>query len=433
MPDPYDGLIEASEDGFAHVHACMGSSLYVGDQLVGVLTVDAINPDAFEGLEIREFATLSALAAAAMRTVSLIDTLEQLAERRGQVTRQLIAEALQRGGGEILGRSPAIEQLKREISVLGNSNLTVLITGQTGTGKELVARTIHARSKRSEMPLVYVNCAALPESIAESELFGHVSGSFTGATKDRPGKFELADGGTLFLDEIGELPLSMQPKLLRALQSGEIQRIGAGHPLQVDVRIIAATNRNLKAEVREARFRSDLYHRLSVYPIHVPPLVERPGDISLLAGHFLDRARIQLGLGTTRLTRTARRHLEQYEWPGNVRELDHVITRAVLRASTTPNEDGVILVSEEHLSLEAVTPHINPPVLSSAIDQAITFPEIATDTLNGVSFADAREQFEIHLIKDALEQAQGNWSKAARLLKVDRSNLFRMAKRLGLK
>jgi anaerobic nitric oxide reductase transcription regulator len=204
------------------------------------------------------------------------------------------------------------------------------VTGETGVGKELVARHVHAGSRRREEAIIHVNCAALPESVAESELFGHVAGAFTGAVRDRAGKFEVADGGSLFLDEIGELPLSLQPKLLRALQQGEIQRIGSDRLHRVDVRIIAATNRDLISEVERGRFRADLYHRLAVYPIRVPALRERREDIPLLATHFADSTRRRLGLGPLRLGEDVRERLAAADWPGNVRELENVVNRAVL-------------------------------------------------------------------------------------------------------
>ncbi len=268
------------------MHACLGCRLTEGTQVVGALTADALNPHAFDMLDPRVLATLGALAGAAMRTTGLIETLERMAERRGQVARELQRSAGLSSGGQFLGASQATRRLLDEIHLVARSDLAVLITGETGVGKELVARQIHDTSPRRDEALIQVNCAALPESIAESELFGHVAGAFTGASRDRAGKFEIADGGTLFLDEIGELPLSLQPKLLRAIQHGEIQRVGSDRALRVDVRILAATNRNLEAEVAAGRFRADLYHRLAVYPIQVPPLRERRPDIPLLAAHF---------------------------------------------------------------------------------------------------------------------------------------------------
>jgi anaerobic nitric oxide reductase transcription regulator len=420
LPDPYDGIIEASPDHNAHVHSCMGACLRIEGTTVGVLTLDALEPGRFDEVDDRTLATTAALAAAALRTANLIDALEKRAERTGQVARQLVQEALQRGGGERLGRSQAMARLRDELEAVAESDLTVLITGETGTGKELAVRTLHDRSRRRTNPLVYVNCAALPEAIAESELFGHRRGSFTGATEDRPGRFELADGGTLFLDEIGELSPSIQPKLLRALQSGEVQRVGADRTRHVDVRVLAATNRDLEAEVKAGRFRPDLYHRLSVYPVRLPPLREREGDVALLAGHFLDRARLTLGTPPLRLSRGAVARLEAYPWPGNVRELEHVLMRGALRASTRKGE-GPVTVEFEHLTVEAT---------ASAPDAAPRAPG------RGSRVASLREEtdaFRRQRIAEAVDDADGNWAAAARSLGVARGNLHRLAVRLGLK
>ena len=208
-----------------------------------------------------------------------------------------------------------------------------------------------------------MNCAALPESIAESELFGHVPGAFTGAARDRAGKFEVADGGTLFLDEVGELPLTLQPKLLRALQSGEIQRVGSDRVHRVDVRVVAATNRDLAREVERGRFRADLYHRLAVFPLRVPPLRERREDIPLLAAHFADAARRRLGLGPVRLSDAVRARLVAADWPGNVRELENVVSRAVLRAAALA-EPGATVVGESRAPRRAARRRRSAPVLA---------------------------------------------------------------------
>ncbi len=416
-PDPYDGLVADVHAEHLDVHACMGSSLHVGGELIGAMTVDALRPGSFDDIDDDMFATFAALAAATMRTAALIDALEQTAARRQDVARQLVAEALERGGAQLLGTSDAIARLRDEVDAVADSGLTTLITGETGTGKELVARTLHARSPRADQPLVYVNCAALPETVAESELFGHVRGAFTGATGDRAGKFELADGGTLFLDEVGELPLSVQPTLLRALQFGEIQRVGADREIRVDVRVIAATNRDLSVELKAGRFRADLYHRLSVYPIHVAPLRERGADdILLLSGHFLDRARAQLGLGPVSFAADARAALTGYAWPGNVRELEHVIQRAIVRALGRGGvrRDASVRVTAFHLALGAAA----PPAL------AVAEPAAAQ------SLADATAAFQRAAIERALAGA-GSWSGAARRLGMDRSNLRRLARRVG--
>ena len=257
----------------------------------------------------------------------------------------------------------------------------MLITGETGTGKELVARQIHSSSSRADEALIHVNCAALPVSIAESELFGHLAGAFTGATKDRPGKFEVADEGTLFLDEIGELPLELQPKLLRALQQGEIQRIGSDRVHKVNVRVIAATNRNLEEEVGHGRFRADLYHRLAVFSLRVPALRERREDIPLLASHFADTSARRIGVASVRLDAIAKARLTESEWPGNVRELENLIARAALRAAATtsgsPLSQETVTIALTHLDLTPARDADRPADLESprlaASDPAASF------------------------------------------------------------
>jgi DNA-binding NtrC family response regulator len=233
----------------------------------------------------------------------------------------------------IVGRSRAVEELLRKTELVARSKSTVLITGETGTGKELVARAIHARSAQREMPLIKVNCAAIPEALLESELFGHVKGAFTGATASRRGRFALADGGTIFLDEIGTLALPVQAKLLRVLQEREFEPVGAERTESVDVRVIAATNRDLRAMVAEGRFQEDLFYRLSVIPIALPPLRERPEDIPLLVEHFLRKHASRVGRRIDSIEPLALERLSAYRWPGNVRELENAIERAVVLAA----------------------------------------------------------------------------------------------------
>ena len=424
-PDPYDGLIPWESSDSAHVHSCMGSSLRVRGEVIGALTVDALAPGRFGAREIQLMEMVASLASASLHTTQLIDALKRGGERQGLVTQHLLSAALQREGGEVLGESPAIVLLREEVELVACSELTALITGETGTGKELVARTIHALSPRRDRPLVQINCAALPESIAESELFGHVKGAFTGAIKDRVGKFELAHEATLFLDEIGELPLSIQAKLLRVLQFGEVQSIGSDVTTKVDVRVIAATNRDLQTEVEAGRFRSDLYHRLCVYPIHLPALRARREDIALLAGHLLDRARLRLGVGPIRLAATAREQLERYDWPGNIRELDHVVTRAALRASCHAKE-GLLFIEPHHLDLT-----ISSGVTLEASESVII--EEGEVEVEALSFTEAVKEHKRLLISNAVKKSNGNWSKAAKRLQMDRGNLHRLAQRLGLK
>ncbi|MDD5036247.1 MAG: nitric oxide reductase transcriptional regulator NorR [Methylococcaceae bacterium] len=417
-PDPYDLLLLNDAGVRLPVHSCLGCSLYNENTLFGVLSADALEPGVFDGINDHIFQTFAAIATVALRYETFIGALENLAKHRGLVTSELVNEAFQRGG-QMLGESPALQELKRNIGIVARSDLTVLVMGETGVGKEVVARVIHARSLRANQPLVYVNCAALPETLAESELFGHVRGAFTGASADRAGKFELADGGTLFLDEVGELSLSIQAKLLRTLQFGEIQRLGSDKNHRADVRIIAATNRPLAEEVKAGRFRVDLYHRLSVYPLNVPPLRERPEDIAQLAGHFLDQARTRLGLERAGLTPTTIVALQDYSWPGNVRELEHVILRAALRASS--DRGRCVVLEPDDLD-------IGPEIVRGTETRA----ELSGRT-GELSLSRAVDDFQRQLIRATLNESQANWSEAARRLGLDRGNLHRLAKRLGIK
>jgi transcriptional regulator with GAF, ATPase, and Fis domain len=232
--------------------------------------------------------------------------------------------------GDIIGGSSGLRKVMQQVQLVAPTDATVLITGESGTGKELVARAIHEQSARRERPLIKLNCSAVPEGLFESEFFGHVKGAFTGALKDKPGRFELADGGTLFLDEIGEVPLAMQAKLLRVLQEQELERLGDTRTRKVDVRVIAASNRNLKKEVDAGRFRQDLFYRLSVFPIEVLPLRERPEDTAPLAAHFIRQSARRMNRPEPQISKTALDQLAAYHWPGNVRELQNTIERAII-------------------------------------------------------------------------------------------------------
>jgi len=238
--------------------------------------------------------------------------------------------------GEIIGQGPAFQHLLRQIELVAPTDASVLILGESGTGKELVAREIHRRSRRADRPLIKVNCASIPRELYESEFFGHSRGAFTGATRDRAGRFEAADGGTLLLDEVGDIPLELQSKLLRVLQEGQFERVGEAATRQVDVRIVAATNRDLKKEVAARRFRQDLFYRLNVFPIELEPLARRKEDIPLLAAHFLKQSAARLNCSAARLTQANLLALQRYEWPGNVRELKNIIERAVILSRCGP-------------------------------------------------------------------------------------------------
>ena len=267
---------------------------------------------------------------------------EALKDRLAQENRYLQQEIqVQHNFEEIIGQSEALQQTLHRIEQVAGTDATVLITGESGVGKELFARSIHHLSRRRDRPLVKVNCAALPANLIESELFGHTKGAFTGATESRIGRFELANGGTLFLDEIGELPIDLQPKLLRVLQEGELERIGSASTVPVDVRILAATNRDLVKSVWAGDFRDDLYYRLNVFPVEVPPLRERHGDIPLLVAHFVRKASARIGKRIEQVPESVQRALESYAWPGNVRELENIVERAVILS-----QDGVLRIDE---------------------------------------------------------------------------------------
>lgn len=424
LPDPFDGLL-LDHSGDLPMHACMGLPLLFGDTLLGVLTLDSLTPNVFNHIPSRSLEVLSAIAASTLKMALTFNQLEQQAKQVQQRLEGLNEEAWERDGGEMIGTSPTMTALKAEIDVVAPSHFNILILGETGVGKELVARTLHYRSPRRKQPLVYVNCAAIPENLVESELFGHVKGAFTGADKTRLGKFALADGGTLFLDEIGELPLTAQSKILRALQSNEIQPVGQDQVENINVRVLAATNRDLAQEVRAGRFRSDLYHRLSVYPIAVPPLRERSGDIALLAGYFLEQARRKLGITQLKLGRDTLTYLNHYDWPGNVRELEHVINRAALKARARSGQQAVITVNLDDIGVlenHEVSPFTAPPATSN------TLP--INPSLQGLR--EATDHFQRELVTAALTAADFNWAQAARQLKTDRANLVRLAKRLGI-
>jgi transcriptional regulator with GAF, ATPase, and Fis domain len=280
---------------------------------------------------LRMIADHLAAAIAIARALEEIEALKQRLEQENEYLREEVTQAA--AFGDLIGQSPSLQAVTRQIELVAPTNSAVLILGESGTGKEVVAREIHRHSQRANRPLIKVNCAAVPRELYESEFFGHAKGAFTGALRDRAGRFELADGGTLFLDEIGEIPLDLQAKLLRVLQEGEIERIGEERTRRIDVRVIAATNRNLRAEAESGRFRQDLFYRLSVFPMELPPLRKRAEDIPQLAEHFLARFARQLGRPIPRLTLANVQELQRYQWPGNVRELQHALERACIVAT----------------------------------------------------------------------------------------------------
>jgi len=290
-------------------------------------------------------------AAMAIKSSYLLGEVERSRARLAIENEYLQAEVKEaRGFAGIIGASPALRDVLRKVRQVAPVDTTVLLTGETGTGKELVARAIHEGSPRKERPLIKVNCGAIPQGVVESELFGHERGAFTGALQRRVGRFELADRGTLFMDEVAELPGETQVKLLRVLQEQEFERVGSTRPTRVDVRLVTATNRDLEREVREGRFRSDLFYRLHVFPIHLPPLRERAGDIALLVRHLLAQLQRKLGKPLHGVTPASMRRLQEYPWPGNIRELQNVLERACVLAT------GSIVEIEDLLRARASQP-----------------------------------------------------------------------------
>jgi|SRR6478736_5340709 len=344
--------------------------------------------------------------------------------RKALKTRDLSArdatrmDAAQHSRFGIIGQSPAIFEVYSLIEKVADSPTTVLVTGESGTGKELVARALHESSTRRARPFIKVNCAAIPRELIESEFFGHERGAFTGAVASKPGRFELASGGTLFLDEIGSIPLETQVKLLRALQEGEFERVGGVRTLKVDVRLVAATNTDLKRQIEEGSFRDDLYYRLNVVTVRLPPLRERVGDIPLLVEHFISKFNARLSKHIEGLDLEALTALGGYGWPGNVRELENVMERAALFA------DGPS-ISIEHLPAE-VTAQSGP---MSERGVGATAPDVGLKE----QVRAAVSQLERQLILRALEQMGGNVTHTARLLKLSRKGLQLKMKELGLR
>ena len=312
-----------------HIQSFAAQPLIYHDEILGVLGIfdrSHLSPSDFEWIRI--VADHAAVSIANARAFKEISDLKERLQEENNYLRLEVSETL--GSSGIVGVSPGLRNVMEKITLVAPTDASVMINGESGTGKEVVARAIHENSSRQNRPMIKVNCGAVPDTLFESEFFGHVKGSFTGAFKDKIGRFELSDGGTLFLDEVGEIPLPMQSKLLRVLQEKELERVGDTRSRKVDVRIIAATNRHLANEVKAGRFREDLYYRLSVFPITVPPLRERCEDIEPLALHFLNQVTRRMNRTSVRVTKKSIQQLCNYDWPGNVRELENAIERALI-------------------------------------------------------------------------------------------------------
>ena len=319
------------------------------------------------------------------------------------------ASSLEPWRRHLVGESRSMEEVTKVIRLVASRRCTVLISGETGTGKEMAARAIHLASDRARRPMISVNCSAIPENLIEAELFGHVKGAFTGAINHRTGRFEQANGSTLFLDEIADLPFELQAKLLRVLQEREVQRLGSGETIKIDVRVIAATNANLLARVQQGRFREDLYYRLNVVPIHVPALRERISDLPVLAEHFIGKVCEAEGLSSKKMSAEAVRLLSSYSWPGNVRQLENIIEHAVVMSGDRDN------LNASDFSL----PRSAQPQSSSSIQvPAGRVPD------EGLDYTEALRQFERVILEQALTRAQGNKTLAADMLRLPRTTLI---------
>ena len=358
------------------------------------------------------FADQAAFAIANARAFEEIESLKAKLELENEYLRDEVKVA--HGFGDIIGESERLKKVLDQVALVGPSNSTVLISGESGTGKELIARAIHERSRRKDRSMVRVNCGSIPRDLFESEFFGHVKGAFTGAVRDRIGRFQLADGGTLFLDEIGEIPLDLQSKLLRVLQEGTFERVGDERTRKVDVRLIAATNRNLRKEAEAGRFREDLYYRLSVFPIDVPPLRERIDDVPLLAEHFLQHCSRQLGVPPPRLKNHHIGALRTYSWPGNIRELQNAVERAVIRAQSGPL----------HFDLQSASAQNQAPPAGSALARGRILKQ------------DEIKRLDRENVLAALEETNGKVygpDGAAKLLGMSPTTLTSKIKALGLR
>ena len=400
----------------AQIRSTLAVPFWRGEEILGVLQLDnRQSTGVFTSADLELMTVLAHHASLAVANARLVKKLRAAEERLKKENAFLKGrEESRRTGGrgtqEIVGHSTPMRTLGAQIDKVADTRVTVLVEGETGVGKELIAAAVHYRSRRRDKLFVAANCAAVPENLLESELFGHKKGAFTGAHEEKKGLFEIADGGTLFLDEVTEMPLSLQSKLLRALQEGEIRPIGATAEKRVNVRIVAATNRNLEKEVEAGRFREDLYYRLKVFPVRVPPLRERREDIPLLAGYFLARYSTELGKPAAGFAQQAMELLQGYDWPGNVRELQNEVQRLVIQI-----EEGGF---------------VTPDLLSPRIRQVEGVIERVRPTKG--TLKEMMDQLERWLLIEALREHQNNKTACAKALGITREGLHKKLRAYGL-
>ena len=392
-------------DGDDHELSFVCVPVVLNRRAVGALGVDLrYKAERDFDSSVKFFGVVATMIAQAVKIQRLIEEDKRRLVDENEHLRQELREKYD--FSNIIGTSGPVRQVYEQVAQVAATNTTALIRGESGTGKELIAHAIHYNSLRAKKPFVKVSCAALPESLIEAELFGHEKGAFTGAEKQKKGRFELAEGGTLFLDEIGDINLSTQVKLLRVLQEREFERLGGHETLKADVRLIAATNKDLERAIEQGKFREDLFYRLNVFPIFIPPLRERKPDVLLLADHFLQRFSAEHGRDIRRLATPAIDMLTSYHWPGNARELQNVIERAVLVC------DGHV-IHAHHLSPTLQTAEASGTVMSIALDDAVA-------------------AYEKDLLQDALKSARGNRAKAARLLRTTERIVNYKVRKLGI-
>jgi Nif-specific regulatory protein len=396
----------------ANIRSTIGVPLWKGDEILGVLQVDnRAAPAMFHGRDVDSLGVLAADASLAVANARLIGRLLAAEQRLGRENQFLKGRERARSGeSRIVGDSRAMAELMKQLDKVVDTRVTVLIEGETGSGKELVASALHYRSKRRDKLFVAQNCAAFPENLLESELFGHKRGAFTGATDDKKGLFEIADGGTLFLDEVGEMPGGLQAKLLRVLQEGEVRPLGGHQVKHVNVRVVAATNRRLEDEVAAGRFREDLYYRLKVFPIRVPPLRERREDVPLLARHFLEIASREMAKPIAGFAQETLAALAAHEWPGNVRELENEVQRLVIQA-----DPGAF---------------ITPDLLSQSVRKVAALVQTAGATRG--TLRDRVESVERVIVLEVLREHENNKTSAAKTLGITREGLHKKLKQLGI-